>query len=215
MSEKTRAERPQTLGEEIANSASHGVAALAALAAAPFLLAAAARRGPAPIVGAAVFVFTVLLLYVASTLYHALAPNRAKRVFRVLDHASIYVLIAGTYTPFTLGVLRGAWGWSLLGVVWVLAAAGVVLTAVSRARHPILSTALYLGMGWLILVAARPLWLRMPGPGIALLAAGGVAYTLGVAFFAADRLRYAHFVFHLFVVAGTTCHFIAVWRYAA
>jgi hemolysin III len=209
-------ERAQSLGEEIANSVSHGVGLLAAVAAVPFLVIAAVERGEiAGIVGASVFATTMVLLYLASTLYHALPDNRAKRVFRVLDHAAIYLLIAGTYTPFTLGVLRGAWGWTLFGLVWGLALVGVVVKTVGGVRHLRASTILYLGMGWLVLIAAKPLWLRMPSWGLFWLFAGGIAYTVGVAFFRADRVRYAHFVWHLFVLAGTVCHFIAVIRYAA
>jgi hemolysin III len=208
-------DRTQSLGEEIANSVSHGVALLCALVAAPFLLASTARHGAAMIVGSSVFVFTVVLLYVASTLYHALGHRKAKSVFRVIDHAAIFLLIAGTYTPFTLGVLRGAWGWSLLAIVWSLALAGVLNKAVGGVRHPIFSTLLYLGMGWLVVIAFRPLMLHMPLPGLLLVVAGGLAYTVGAAFYAAKRVRYAHFVFHLLVSAGTTCHFIAVWCYAA
>ncbi len=204
----------QSLGEEIANSISHGTGFLAALIALPVLVMAAARHGAAAIVGAVIFGTTVVLLYFTSTLYHALAPNRAKRVFQILDHGAIYLLIAGTYTPFTLGVLRGPWGWTLFGLIWALAVAGVVLKSVGGVRHPRLSTGLYVGMGWLILIAARPLWLAMPAWGLFWLAAGGVAYTAGVAFYAA-RARYAHFIWHLFVLAGTACHFIAVLRYAA
>ncbi len=209
-------ERAQSLGEEIANSVSHGVGLLAAVGAVPFLLVAAIERGEAAgIVGASIFATTMVLLYLTSMLYHALPANRAKRVFRVLDHAAIYLLIAGTYTPFTLGVLRGAWGWTLFGLVWGLALVGVVVKAVGGVRHLRASTALYLIMGWLLLIAAKPLWLRMPPWGLFWLFAGGLAYTLGVAFFRTDRVRYAHFVWHLFVLAGTACHFIAVIRYAA
>ena len=210
-----RAERPQSLGEEIANSVSHGVGFLAALGLTPLFVAHAARHGAAAVVGASVFAATVLLQYATSTMYHALARNRAKRVFRVIEHGAIFLLIAGTYTPFTLGVLRGPWGWTLLGVIWSLAAAGVALDSVTGLTHPILSTSIYVAMGWFIVVAARPLWLHVPPAGLALLAAGGVAYTVGVAFYAARRLRYAHFVWHLFVLAGTACHGIAVWYYAA
>lgn len=206
--------RAQTLGEEIANSVSHGVALLGALAATPFLVVASVAHGAPAIVGASVFAASVVVLYTASTLYHALSDGAVKRVFRVLDHAAIFVLIAGTYTPFTLGVLRGGWGWTLFGVVWGLATAGIVLAACGGTRHPILAMGLYLGMGWLVVVAARPLWLRMSAAGLAWLVAGGVAYTLGTAFWAAGRLRYGHFVFHLLVVAGTACHFVAVWGYA-
>jgi len=209
-------ERMQSLGEEIANSVSHGVGLLAAGVGVPFLVVAAVERGEvAGIVGASVFATTMVLLYLTSTLYHALPANRAKRVFRVLDHAAIYLLIAGTYTPFTLGVLHGPWGWTVFGLVWGLAAAGVVVKAVGGVRHLRVSTALYLIMGWLLLIAAKPLWLRMPPWGLFWLFAGGLAYTLGVAFFCANRVRYAHFVWHLFVLTGTACHFIAVFRYAA
>lgn len=208
-------ERSQSCGEEIANSVSHGAALIAALVAAPFLLVPAIRHGsPLTITGAAVFVGTMVMLYLASTLYHAFTESKAKRVFRVLDHGAIFLLIAGTYTPFTLGVLRGVWGWTLLGLVWSLAVFGVIVKASGRIRHPRLSTGLYLGMGWLIIIAVRPLWLRMPWSGILWLLAGGIAYTGGVAFYAAERLRYGHFVWHLFVVLGTVCHFCAVLWYA-
>jgi hemolysin III len=209
--------REQSRGEEIANSISHGVGLVAALAAIPFLIAHAVRLGDAGfVVGARVFAATMVLLYLASTLYHALPQGKAKRAFQVIEHAAIFLLIAGTYTPFTLGVLRGAWGWTLFGLVWGLAAVGVLLAAVGGVvRYRALSVLLYLGMGWLIVVALRPLWLRMPLPGLLWLVAGGLAYTMGVAFFAAKRLRYGHFVWHLFVLAGTACHFIAVLFSAA
>ena len=209
-------EHTQSLGEEIANSVSHGVGFLAALAAAPVLVLSAIPHGStARIVGASVFASTTVLLYLTSTLYHALPGNRAKRVFQVLDHAAIFLMIAGTYTPFTLGVLRGPWGWTLLGLVWGLALAGVVLTAAGGDRYPKLRVGLYLAMGWLILVAIKPLWLRLPSWGLFWLFSGGIAYTVGVAFYAAKRVRYSHFAWHLFVIAGTACHFVAVLRYAA
>ncbi len=208
--------RAQSLGEEIANSVSHGVGLLAAVVAAPVLIVDAVQRGGAMgVIGASVFASTVVLLYLASVLYHALPPNRAKRVFRVLDHGAIFLLIAGTYTPFTLGVLHGAWGWSLLGLVWSLALVGVVLTAISGVRYQRFSVGLYLAMGWVALIALKPLWLLMPAEGLFWLLSGGVAYMAGVAFFAAERVRYSHFVWNLFVLAGTACHFIAVLRYAA
>ncbi|MBP2677310.1 MAG: channel protein, hemolysin family [Deltaproteobacteria bacterium] len=208
-------ERTQSPGEETANSVSHAVGLAAALAAAPVLVLSAVRDGGAArIAGASVFAAAMVLLYLTSTLYHALPMNRAKRVFQVLDHAAIFLMIAGTYTPFTLGVLRGTWGWTLFGLIWALALAGVVLTAAGGVRYPKLTTSLYLGMGWLILVAVKPLWLRMPSEGLFWLLAGGIAYTVGVVFYAAKRVRYCHFVWHLFVIAGTTCHFIAVLRFA-
>jgi len=205
--------RAQSRGEEIANSVSHGTGFLAALIALPVLVRGVGPHRPAVLVGAGVFAATMALLYLTSTLYHALAPNRAKRVFLILDHCAIYLLIAGTYTPFTLGVLRGPWGWTLFGLIWAFAITGIVLKAAGGVRHPGLSTALYVAMGWLILIAAKPLWHVMPGWGLFWLAAGGVAYTAGVGFYAARR-RYAHFVWHLCVLAGTACHFIAVLRYA-
>ncbi len=207
----------QTLGEEIANSVSHGVGAALAAAAAPLVVVNAARRGDAlSIAGASIFIACVFLLYLSSTLYHALPRNRAKRVFRVIDHSAIFLLIAGTYTPFTLGVLRGGWGWSLLATIWALATVGVVLKGIGGVRYPVLSTTLYVAMGWLVMVAIRPLWARVPVAGWMWLLAGGIAYTAGVAFFAVDhRIRYAHFVWHLFVLAGTVCHFFAVLWYAA
>jgi hemolysin III len=206
--------RVQSPGEEIANSISHGVGLLGTLIALPVLVIGAVPHGPAAIVGAATFGATMVLLYLTSTLYHAIPPSRAKRVWRILDHGAIYLLIAGTYTPFTLGVLRGPWGWTLFGLIWALALAGILLKSVGGVRHPRLSTGVYLGMGWLVLVAAKPLWQAVPGWGLFWLAAGGVGYTAGVGFYAASRARYAHFVWHLFVLAGTACHFIAVFRYA-
>jgi hemolysin III len=209
-------ERGQSLGEELANSISHGVGAAAALVASPFLIGYAAQRGSAAfLVGASVFAATVVLLYLASTLYHALPRGKAKRVFRIIEHSAIYLLIAGTYTPFTLGVLRGPWGWTLIALIWILAVAGVLLKSLGGVHRPALSMVLYLGMGWLMVVAVRPLWLRVPLSGLLWIAAGGLAYTAGVAFYGAKRLRYGHFVWHLFVLAGTTCHFIAVRFYAA
>ena len=179
------------------------------------LVIGAVQDGAAAIVGAATFGTTALLLYFISTLYHALTPGRGKRVLRILDHGAIYLLIAGTYTPFTLGVLRGPWGWTLFGLIWALAAAGIVLKSVGGLRRPRLSTSLYVAMGWLGLIAVKPLWDAMPAWGLFWLVAGGVAYTAGVGFYAADRIRYAHSVWHLFVLAGTGCHFIAVLWFAA
>jgi len=204
-------ENRQSKGEEIANSVSHGLGLLAAALVAPVLIVAAVRRGnPTLIVGCSIFAASVVLMYLSSTLYHALPEGRAKRVFRVLDHGAIYLLIAGTYTPFTLGVLGGVWGWSLFGMVWALALFGIVTKSVGRAWHPFLSTVLYLIMGWLAIIAVKPLWAQLPRASIAWIAAGGVAYTAGVGFYAAGRLRYSHFIWHLFVVLGTTCHILAV-----
>lgn len=209
-------ERPQSRGEEIANSVSHGIGFVAALAGTPVLLVAAARHGTTGnIVAAAIFAATTMLLYLASTIYHAIPHSPAKKLFRTIDHGAIFLLIAGTYTPFTLGVLRGAWGWSLFGVVWGLAAVGVALKAIDTLRYPVFSTAVYITMGWLAVVAVRPFWLRLPVEGSILLLAGGIAYTGGVAFYATKRLRYGHFLWHICVLAGTVCHYFAVLWYAS
>lgn len=210
-------EREQSRAEEFANSISHGIGLVVALVGTPYLIVQAARNGDAGfIVGASVFSATVILLYLASTLYHALPIGRAKRVFRVIEHSAIFLLIAGTYTPFTLGVLRGAWGWTLFGVVWGLAAIGVALKAFEKTSHPILSTGLYLLMGWVVVIAVDPLLARVPTAGLLWLVAGGLSYTAGVAFFATDsRLQYGHLVWHLFVMAGTVCHYFAVLWYGA
>jgi hemolysin III len=209
-------ERIQSLGEEIANSVSHGAGLAGAIAGAPLLIGAAWHGGAASVVGASVFAATMVLLYLVSTLYHALPQGGAKRLFMKLDHGAIYLFIAGSYTPFTLGALAGPWGWTLFGLVWSIAGVGVALKAFDRLSHPWLSTGLYLGMGWLAMIAVGPLVERVPVPGLALLGAGGLAYTLGVVFFVLDsRLRYAHAIWHGFVIAGTACHFVAVLRFAA
>ncbi len=208
-------EQVESFREEIANSISHGIALLIAISATPFLIFSAIEHGDtADIVGSSIFAVTMVLLYLISTLYHALPRNKAKEIFQILDHSAIYLFIAGTYTPFTLGVLSGTWGWTLFGLVWGIAFAGVLLKAIGGIRYPALSTCLYLAMGWLALIAIKPLWLLVPHWGLFWLLAGGIAYTLGVAFFVAERLSYNHFVWHLFVMAGTACHFVAVMWFA-
>ncbi|HXY53633.1 MAG TPA: hemolysin III family protein [Nitrospirota bacterium] len=210
-------QRGQSRKEEIANSISHGVGLAAAIIAAPFLIANALPAGNKEfLVGTSLFVATMVLLYLASALYHALPTGKVKQRMQVIEHSAIFLLIAGTYTPFTLGALRGAWGWTLLGLVWGLAIAGVSLKAFYGISHPRVFTCLYLFMGWLVLIAVKPLYVHIPLPGLVWLAAGGVAYTVGVAFYAAgSRLRYSHFIWHLFVMGGTACHYFAVFRYAA
>lgn len=209
--------REQSQAEEIANSVSHGLGLIAALFGIPLLIVHAARQGDAAfIVGVSLFSATILLLYLASTVYHALPMGKAKRVFRVLDHSSIFLLIAGSYAPFTLGVLRGAWGWTLFAIVWGLAIAGVALKASGRMSHPMFSTGLYLLMGWLVVVAVDPLFARVPTPGLLWLLAGGLSYTVGVVFFAMDSwLKHGHLIWHIFVMLGTACHYFAVLRYSA
>ena len=212
-----RLRRQQSQGEEIANSISHGIGLVAALVGTPFLITQAARHGNVGfVIGASLFSATTIFLYLASTLYHALPIGKTKRVFRVLEHSAIFLLIAGTYTPFTLGILHGVWGWILLSIIWSLAAAGVVLKVFYGTSFPILSTSLYLFMGWMVVITANILIAKMPTPGLLWLIAGGVSYTVGVVFFAIDsRLQYAHLIWHLFVLTGTTCHYFALLWYAA
>ncbi len=208
--------RDQTLGEEIANALSHGVGLLLAIASLPILVYNAAQHGqPAGIVGACLFAGTAIVLYLVSTLYHALPAGRAKVLFNRFDHAAIYLFIAGSYMPFLLGVLRGPWGWALFAVVTSAAVLGVGAKLLDRLRHPLWSTGLYVAMGWVALVAAVPLYDRMSAGGIAWLVAGGIFYTAGAVVFLFDsRIRYAHFIWHLFVLAGSICHFFAVLWHA-
>jgi hemolysin III len=214
--ENSSARRSPDVREEIANSISHGLGLILAIVAVPILVFSAMRAGEVRlIIGASVFGATMVLLYLASTLYHSVTHEPAKNFFRLFDHCAIFVLIAGTYTPFSLGVLRGPWGWTLLGIVWALAIFGIAVKTISGTRHSWLTMVLYLLMGWLAVVATKPILELVPLPGILLILAGGIAYTGGLAFFAAHRLRYNHFIWHLFVIAGTTCHFFAVLWYAA
>ena len=211
----TTTERQQSLAEEIANSATHGVGLLLSLVALPVLTIMAIGAGdPWRIVAASIYGGSLVLLYTTSTLYHALPGARVKAVLRRCDHAAIYFLIAGTYTPFLVGPLRGAWGWSLFGVIWGIAVVGVLLKAVYGIRLPHVSTVLYVAMGWLVVVAAVPLVHNLPGAGLGWLLAGGLCYTGGVVFYVLDnRVRFAHAVWHLFVLAGSAAHFWAVVGY--
>jgi len=215
--ERRSHEREQTRGEEIANSISHGVGLGAAIVGTPLLIVHAVQLGEIGyLIGCIIFAATMIVLYLASSLYHSFHPGRIKHIFRIIDHSAVYLLIAGTYTPFTLGVLYGPWGWTLLALIWSLALTGVALKVLRRMTHPVISTILYLLMGWLIIVAIDPLYAKLPFAGLAWLVAGGLAYTVGTIFFVADsRLRYGHFIWHWFVLAGTTCHFFAVYWYAA
>ena len=167
--------------------------------------------------GASLFAGTAMVLYLVSTLYHALPAGAAKRWFNRFDHASIFLFIAGSYMPFLFGVLRGAWGWSLFGVVWSAAALGIGAKLLDRLKHPLWSTGLYVAMGWVALIALAPLVQRMSPLGLTWLVAGGLSYTAGAVVFLLDsKLRYAHFVWHLFVLGGSTCHFFAaLWQAGA
>ena len=203
-----------SVAEELAHSLTHGAGLVLGIAALVLLVVFAVRGGSTLVVVAcSVYGATLVLLYSASTFYHALRPGRGKRVFGILDHAAIFFLIAGTYTPFTLVTLRGGWGWGLFGAVWGLALLGAALEAVTRGRARRLQLVLYLAMGWSIVVAARPLLEGLAPGGLILLLAGGIAYTLGVAFFIWRRLPFHHAVWHVFVLAGSLCHFLAVFLY--
>jgi hemolysin III len=206
----------QSPKEELANSISHGIGLVAGLIAAPILLFAAFEKGSGFFVGTIVFSITMLMLYLGSTLYHAWPPTRGKYVLQVFDHSAIFLLIAGTYTPFTLGPLHGRWGSTMLGVTWALAIFGVVIKVMrGTSRHRKLAMSLYLGMGWSALLVARPLASALPVSAVIWLVAGGIAYTTGVIFYIQERLRYGHFVWHLLVLTGTSCHFLAVFSCTA
>lgn len=209
------ADRPQTLGEEIANAISHGIGFLLAVASLPVLLMSDTVRGTLSVTAVSVFSATMMLLYLVSAVYHALPHGQFKRLFQRLDHASIFLFIAGSYMPFVLGPLRGPWGWSLFGVVWSMAVLGMLAKGFDRLKHPVISTGLYVAMGWVALVAVVPMVQRIDSGGLALLVGGGLSYTLGALFFLLDnRVRYAHFVWHLFVMGGSACHFLAALWYA-
>jgi hemolysin III len=209
----TLASRTQSAGEELANSISHAIGLVGAMIGTPILLLAAFYHANISfLIGTVIFTATMLLVYFGSTLYHAWPQTRVKSFLQVMDHSAIFLLIAGTYTPFALGPLRGAGGVTMLGIVWTLAFFGVVMKATRGAlRHRKLSMTLYLGTGWLGVIFIRPLALAVPWSAVLWLVVGGVAYTAGTLFFANERLRYAHFVWHLFVLAGTSCHFAAVF----
>lgn len=208
--------RTQTRAEEAVNAGSHGIAFVLALVALPVLVNSAWQRGTAAdVVAASLFAATMVVLYGVSTLYHALPAGIAKARLHRLDHASIYLFIAGSYTPFLFGLLRGGWGWSLFGVLWGAAALGVTAKLLNRLQHPLWSTGLYVAMGWVVLVAVVPLVQRMPATGIAWLVAGGVSYTAGAVVYLFDsRWHYVHFAWHLFVMAGSACHYLAALWYA-
>jgi hemolysin III len=204
-----------TLGEEIANSVTHGVGLLVGLAGAVLLvIVAAGRHDWTVLVCDSVYATTLLAVYSASTIYHALPRRGAKTVFQIIDRSAIYLLIAGTYTPFALLNLRGPWGYTLAAVEWALATVGIVGTAVAPAKMLRIAVPLYAVMGWLIVVAPGPLLVHVARPGLALLVAGGVLYTIGIAFFAFDRVPYFHMVWHLFVIGGSICHYLAILFYA-
>ncbi len=200
-----------TLGEELFHSISHGIGAALSIAGLVVLVALAATRGNVyQVVSFSIYGATLVLLYTASTLYHGARRPRAKRIFQILDHVAIYLLIAGTYTPFLLVALRGVWGWTLLVIIWGLALAGISLKIAFIRRFQKLSVLTYLLMGWLCVIAMRELLAHMSPAGVGWLIAGGVFYTVGVIFYAMKRVRYAHAIWHLFVLGGSACHYVAV-----
>jgi len=201
------------LGDILANAITHGIGAVLAIAGSIYLIAASARGSAWVEVSCSVFSAALVLVYICSTLYHSLVRTRARYVFHVLDHSSIYVLIAGTYTPFTLVSLHGTQGWILFGVVWALALAGVVAKSVAMDRFELASALVYLAQGWFVIVAVVPLLHALGWHGVIWLGAGGVAYTLGIIFFALDRLRYFHALWHLFVLAGSIFHYFGILYY--
>jgi len=206
--------RKQTDAEEVANSMSHGLGALLALAAMIMLVALGGRQGNAwRMIGAGVFGGALTLLYVISALYHGVKLPKAKRVLRILDHSSVFILIAGTYTPITLVMLPGAWGWTLFGLVWGLAALGIALKLACFDKFHRISIVVYLSMGWIGVVAFKPMLEQLPRGALAWIAAGGMVYSLGVIFYKQERLYFAHAIWHLFVIAGSVMHFIAIYRY--
>ena len=201
------------LGDILANAITHGVGALLAIAGAVYLIVVSTRGSVWLVVSCSIFAGTLVLVYVCSTLYHSLVRTRARHVLHVLDHAAIYLLIAGTYTPFTLVSLRGAVGWSLFGIVWSLALAGILFKSVAVGQFEAASTAVYLFQGWVVIFATRPLMHAISPHGLLWLGAGGLAYTFGVVFFAMDRIQYFHAAWHLFVMAGSIAHYFAILLY--
>ena len=203
----------QSTREEVANGISHGMGLVGAMIGTPILLQAAFHHGNIPfIVGTIIFATTMLLVYLTSTLYHGWPRTHTKSLLQLIDHSAIFLLIAGTYTPFALGPLRGSGGLVMLGIVWALALFGIMMKATRGVlRHRRLAMGLYLGTGWLGLTFLHPLALAIPLSALLCLIAGGIAYTAGTLFFANERLRYSHFIWHLFVLAGTSCHFAAVF----
>lgn len=207
-------ETPYSFIEELFNSITHGAGMVLSLAALVLLIVFSSLYGSAGhIVSCTIFGVTLLLLYTASTLYHSVQKPQVKRVFKIFDHSCIYLLIAGTYTPFLLVTLRGALGWTMFGIIWFLAASGVVLKVLFIHRFRIISTIAYVMMGWIIIFAIKPLADSLPSGGLAWLIAGGIAYTLGAVFYAWKKLPFHHAIWHLFVLAGSLCHFTSVIFY--
>lgn len=208
---RTTSPKPYCPGEEFANSITHGFGIILAIAGLGVLTAFASVHGSARhIVSVSIFGGMLILMYTASTLYHSVRTPRAKAILQVLDHCAIFLLIAGTYTPFTLVTLQGPWGWSLFGVIWGLALLGIGFELSALRRYRMVSLGLYLGMGWSVVAAIKPMLAGIAPGGLILLIAGGLSYTVGILFYRLRRLRYHHAIWHLFVLAGSTLHFFAI-----
>ena len=201
------------LGDILANAITHGIGAILAIAGAAYLITVSTRGSAWDIVSCSIFAGTLVLVYLCSTLYHSLVRTRARHVFHVLDHSSIYLLIAGTYTPFALISLRGPLGWTVFAVQWSLAIAGVIVKSFAVGRFPVASALVYLFQGWFAVFAINPLFHAIGWYGMFWLGMGGLAYTFGIIFFALDRLRYFHALWHVFVLAGSVAHYIAILFY--
>jgi hemolysin III len=202
--------------EEIANALTHGAGLVLSLGGLVFLIVVTALHGNViNIVSCCVYGVTLVGLYAASTTYHTVVSPRWKRTFKIIDHCCIYLLIAGTYTPFTLVSLRGRWGWTLFGIIWGLALVGILFKLWFVNHLPIASTVVYVAMGWLVVIAFKPLLTVVSAPELAWLLIGGLFYTAGVIFFGWKKLRYSHAVWHVFVLAGSICHYVAVLYYLA
>ncbi len=203
-----------TLREEVANSITHGIGAILSIVGLVLLIAYSSTRGDIwHIVSCTIYGVTLVLLYTASTLYHSIPLPGIKGLLRAFDHAAIYLLIAGTYTPFMLVNLRGPWGWSLFGTIWGIAILGIILKITTFGRLPAVSLGFYLTMGWIIVIAIKPLLAVLDKGGMELLVLGGLAYTAGVVFYVWEKLPYSHAVWHLFVLAGSACHFFSILFY--
>jgi hemolysin III len=203
-----------SFGEEVANAITHGIGVALSISALVLLVVFAGRTEDSlRMVSSVTFGSSLVFLYLASTLYHGLTSLRAKRIFKVFDHAGIYLLIAGSYTPFTLVTLRGPVGWALLGTVWTLAVTGIVTEVLWLDRPRWLSALLFIGMGWIVIFAVRPLAAALPQGGLWLLVAGGLAYTAGTIFYLLESIPYMHAVWHLWVIGGSACHVLAVLLY--
>ncbi|MCA9935217.1 MAG: hemolysin III family protein [Ardenticatenaceae bacterium] len=200
-----------TLGEEIANGVTHGIGAMLSIAGLVVLVVTAVLYGTTwHIVSFSIYGTSLIILYMASTLYHSIQIPKARPILRIIDHSSIYLLIAGTYTPFLLTALRGPWGWTLFGIVWGIALLGIIFKIFFINKLEVLSTLAYVGMGWLCVIAFKQMLATVPPPGVTWLVAGGVVYTIGVLFYAIKKIPYNHAIWHLFVLGGSICHFFAV-----